>query len=153
MVMQIWPNYISPVLSANPFGCYGSQWIQCSTERKRVRHFAQRQSLLKAGSKTLLVCTTSTGDQKVVLLSVGQGLKPILYAHGCVSHGTCMGMCSVVVLGTQRYESANLLLPINKALLIQLPSYQPLITTYFLPSFPSQHVLTYCATKPVRQEI
>lgn len=91
-----------------------------------------------------------------------QGLKSASVIPGaevkasCVCPCLCLTWCEhgdVVVLGTQRYESAYLLLPINKALGIQLPSYQLLITTSFLPSFPSQHVLTCCATEPVGQEI
>lgn len=55
-----------------------------NTKRKKAR------DLVKNRIKTLLVCTTK--DVKVLLTPLGQGLKPLVYAHACVSRGVSMGM-------------------------------------------------------------
>lgn len=130
-----------PSATSSPFRCYGSQWSQYQEEKGE--RFGEEQAQDTAGL-------------------YNQGFKSASVIPGAGVKASCVCPClcltwyehgDVVVLGTQRYESAYLLLPINKALGIQLPSYQLLITTSFLASFPSQHVLTCCATEPVGQEI
>lgn len=93
-------------------------------------------------------CMTISGDYKAFLPSLGQRLKPLLYlmpVFWWYVHG------EVQCCGAGRWKiQVSLSAPAYKWETLVTASF---LSTSFLPSFPSQHVLATCATEPAEQEM